>query len=116
MDKSPLDLLARHCLVVLGKHLPDLSPDWWTSHVVKQLTFQQQQYLQQGQVSRLDQLDLAALLRLMDQNWYELSNINSWPIAARNWLKESQTLRNRWDERPSSCTAGAPGAALHGRE
>ncbi|MCM2308934.1 MAG: SNF2-related protein [Sulfuritalea sp.] len=101
MDKSPLDLLARQCLVVLGKQLPGLSPDWWTTHVVKQLTFQQQQYLQQGQVSRLDQLDLAALLRLVDQNWYELSNINSWPIAARNWLKESQTIRNRWAHAPA---------------
>jgi superfamily II DNA or RNA helicase len=101
MDKSPLDLLARQCLIVLGKHLPGFSPDWWTTHVVKQLTFQQQQFLQQGQVSRLDQLDLAALLRLMDQNWYELSNINSWPIAARNWLKESQTLRNRWAHAPA---------------
>jgi ATP-dependent helicase HepA len=101
MDKSPLDLLARQCLIVLGKQLPALSPDWWTTHVVKQLTFQQQQYLLQGQVTRLDQLDLAALLRLVDQNWYELSNINNWPIAARNWLKESQTLRNRWAHAPA---------------
>lgn len=101
MDKSPLDLLARQCLIVLGRYLPGFSPDWWTTHVVKQLTFQQQQFLQRGQVSRLDQLDLAALLRLLDQNWYELSNVNHWPIAARNWLKESQTLRNRWAHAPA---------------
>jgi ATP-dependent helicase HepA len=101
MDKSPLDLLARQCLIVLARHLPGFSPDWWTTHVVKQLTFQQQQFVQRGQVSRLDQLDLAALLRLLDQNWYELSNVNNWPIAARNWLKESQTLRNRWAHAPA---------------
>lgn len=101
MDKSPLDLLARQCLVVLVKYLPGFSSDWWATHVVKQLTFQQQQFLQQGKLSRLDQLDIAALLRLIDQNWYELANINGWPIAARNWLKESQTIRNRWAHAPA---------------
>lgn len=101
MDKSPLDLLARQCLAVLSAQLPVLSPDWWQSHVVSQLTFQQQQFLKQGRVTRLDDLDLAALLRLLDRNWYELSNLCKWPISGRNWLKESQTIRNRWAHAPA---------------
>lgn len=101
MEKPPLDLLAHHSFVVLAKHLPGFSPDWWVTYVVNQLTFQQQKILQQEKLTRLDQLDLAALLRLLDKNWYELSNVNGWPISARNWLKESQTLRNRWAHAPA---------------
>lgn len=102
MDKSPLDFLARSCLGLLSEQLPSLSDDWWNTCVVRQLTYQQQQYLQQGRLTRLDQLDLAALLRLVDQNWHELSLRNHWPVAARNWLKESQTIRNRWSHAPAS--------------
>jgi ATP-dependent helicase HepA len=41
-------------------------------------------------------LDFAALLRVLDQNWYELSAKLSLPREGRNWVKELQTVRNKW--------------------
>ena len=45
-------------------------------------------------------LDLAAVLRVLDQNWNELAAANSLPREARNWVKELQSARNRWAHAP----------------
>ena len=70
--------------------------DWWQRLVVDQLSFQQQKYVEQRDVKRLESLDLAALLRVLDRNWYEIS----WKVTqspdARHYVKEMQTVRNRW--------------------
>ena len=70
--------------------------DWWQRLVVDQLSFQQQRYVEQRDVKRLESLDLAALLRVLDRNWYEIS----WKVTqspdARHYVKEMQTVRNRW--------------------
>lgn len=80
----------------LGEQLPRLSADWWSSLVIERLTFQQQRMTTERGITTLKQLDLAALLRVMDQNWYELSNALRWPRDGRNWVKELQTVRNKW--------------------
>jgi len=100
MDNRAIAILAKSCLQVLDEILPALSNDWWEDRVVRLLTFQQQQLVAQNHLMRLDQLDLAALLRTVDQNWHELARKKNWPIAARNWLKEAQTIRNRWAHAP----------------
>ena len=70
--------------------------DWWQRLVVDQLSFQQQRYVEQRDDKRLESLDLAALLRVLDRNWYEIS----WKVTqtpdARHYVKEMQTVRNRW--------------------
>ena len=76
--------------------LPSLSETWWETCVKSKLSFQQRQRVMQRSISRLDQLDLAALLRLVDQNWYELADSHNWPYDGRNFVKETQTVRNRW--------------------
>ena len=80
----------------LGEHLPRVSPDWWTNHVEDRLTFQQQRMVRERGVSSLPELDFAALLRVLDQNWYELNRNLNLPREARTWVKELQTVRNRW--------------------
>lgn len=50
-------------------------------------------------VTSLKQLDLAALLRVMDQNWYDLSEALRLPRDGRTWVKELQTIRNKWAHR-----------------
>ena len=79
----------------LSAKLPDLSSDWWQKHVVDCLSFQQQRVVLERSHAKLQQLDFAALLRVLDQNWYELSNILGLPREGRNWVKELQTVRNR---------------------
>ncbi len=38
---------------------------------------------------------------MVDQNWYELSQQLNLDKSARNWLKEAQTIRNRWAHAPA---------------
>ena len=91
----------------ISKHLHRLSDDWWEKHVVDRLSFQQQRMVQEHGFTRLEQLDLAALLRVLDQNWFELSGDFRLPREGRNWVKELQTVRNKWahasiEESPAS--------------
>ncbi|RJF74407.1 helicase, partial [Deinococcus cavernae] len=58
-------------------------------------------------LTRLQQLDFAALLRVLDQNWYDLSGIFPLDRDVRTLVKELQAVRNRWahlstEELPSS--------------
>jgi ATP-dependent helicase HepA len=84
--------LARY----LEAELPKLSDDWWEKHVVPRLSFPQQRMLNERRIDRLRDLDFAALLRLLDQNWYDLSNAIELPREGRTWVKELQTVRNKW--------------------
>ena len=80
----------------LSTKLPTLSSDWWQKSVVDRLSFPQQRMVRERGYKTLEQLDFAALLRVLDQNWYELSNELSFPREARTWVKELQTVRNKW--------------------
>ncbi len=80
----------------LSESLPKISAEWWTKHVIDRLSFQQQRLAQERHFTALRDLDFAALLRVLDQNWFELSNSRSLPKEGRNWVKELQTVRNKW--------------------
>ena len=80
----------------LAENLTELDPDWWQKHVLDRLSFQQQRTARERGFSKLQQLDFAALLRILDQNWYELSEKLQFPREARSWVKELQTVRNKW--------------------
>ena len=81
----------------LDKKLPTLGEeDWWVKRVVDKLSFQQQRYVEQRGILALGGLDLAALTRILDLNWYDLKLNESFPPDARHFVKEMQTIRNRW--------------------
>lgn len=85
----------------LESRLPQLGDEWWERFVIQRLTFQQQRATEERRITTLSGLDLAALLRVIDQNWYELGQLVPLPRDARNWLKELQGVRNRWAHSPS---------------
>ncbi|MBF0383557.1 MAG: hypothetical protein HQL69_21255 [Magnetococcales bacterium] len=98
------DILAdlnRQICKMLEDVLPTINQNWWEKCVINQLSFNQQKIVRENNSSILSDLDLAALLRIFDQNWYEIKNIRQLPLDARNWLKECQTIRNRWAHLPS---------------
>lgn len=64
--------------------------------MLARLSFQQQRVAMERSYTNLSQLDFAALLRVLDQNWYELSSKRTMPREARSWIKELQTVRNKW--------------------
>jgi hypothetical protein len=101
MNSAPLTLLAEQLTRSLNNSLPLFAEDWWQKLVIDQLTYQQQNYVREHHYQNLAQLDLAALLRVADQNWHELSRQCQIPANARNWLKEAQTIRNRWAHAPA---------------
>lgn len=76
--------------------LPEVSENWWEDAVLKILSFQQRRRLEQHGIVTLASLDLAALLRVLDQNWYQLSTKVGMGTEARHFVKEMQTVRNRW--------------------
>jgi len=80
----------------LKKILPSLFEDWWKQAVVNNLSFQQQRKIEQRNLDSLESLDIAALLRVLDQNWYQISNKLHLSLESRHFVKEMQTVRNRW--------------------
>jgi len=95
-----LNDLAETLQRFLGDALPTCDPKWWDICVLARLTFQQKRVIEQRDISSLMQLDLAALLRVFDQNWHELNVEKRLPHDVRNWLKEAQSIRNRWAHMP----------------
>ena len=80
----------------LAAHLSALGEGWWETHVADRLSFQQQRTVEERGLTKLAQLDFAALLRILDQNWYELSQALNLPREGRTWVRELQSVRNRW--------------------
>lgn len=85
----------------LEAKLPTLSANWWQDQVFCRLTFQQQRLVEERRIQSLAGLDLAAVLRVLDQNWSELAGAEPLPREARNWVKELQIVRNRWAHAPA---------------
>jgi len=76
--------------------LPPLFSDWWNEAVLNILSFQQQRRAKERGINSLASLDLAALLRVLDQNWYEISIKQGLTSEKRHFVKEMKTIRNRW--------------------
>jgi superfamily II DNA or RNA helicase len=76
--------------------VPEISDDWWNRTVISALTFQQQRMVEEKQISCLAGLDLAALLRILDKNWSDISFKRNLGNEARTWTREMQHIRNKW--------------------
>lgn len=97
-----LENLASRVTEILEENLPTAGEDWWRTAVIDRLSIQQQRLAIDRRVNSLSGLDLAALLRVFDQNWHALGYRLNLDSQTRNWLKEAQSIRNRWAHLPSS--------------
>ncbi len=88
---------------LLSRELPALGNDWWNTGVISALSYQQRSTVLERGWTSLSDLDVAALLRVLDQNWELFRRRNLVSYEARNWLKEAISVRNRWAH-------GAPGS------
>jgi hypothetical protein len=95
-----LNDLAQSIQNFLENSLPSCDSQWWANCVFARLTFQQRRIAEENNMRSLGDLDLAGLLRVLDQNWHEINAAQRLPFEARNWLKESQSIRNRWAHLP----------------
>ena len=80
----------------LKKYLPATSQNWWQEAVIPSLTPAQQYRLQRSSSPSLEELDLAALLRVLDNNWYFLNDPAGLDKKDRVFVKEMREVRNRW--------------------
>jgi len=102
MESQVLIALTRQLTSILNNWLSKNTDNWWQLAVLDKLTFQQQAYAKNYGINSLEQLDLAAILRIVDQNWFELSQYLNLARDDRNWLKEAQSIRNRWAHAPAA--------------
>ena len=64
------DDVRRFLVRFLANHLPKMAGGWWDGIVIPSLTeLQQKTYIQQKKASRLEDLDVRALLRVTERNW-----------------------------------------------
>ena len=70
---------------------------WWTEGIMSMLSDRERSDLYYGDdfAQRVDSLDVAACLNLIDRHW---SNLFKYilPNAARSWAKEAKDFRNQW--------------------
>lgn len=88
--------IAESLRAFLGGVLNEISDNWWNSNVISVLSYQQQRIVEEKRISSLSDLDLAALLRVIDKNWYDISRKRTITGEARSWIREMQHIRNKW--------------------
>jgi TPR repeat protein len=97
---SYLDKTNKILVSFLEKALPELSVEWWEKNVVEKLNDEQRERVINKKITSLSGLDLAALLRILDNNWNELSPKYKLYYEDKHLLKEMYKIRNRWAHKP----------------
>jgi SNF2 family DNA or RNA helicase/DNA-directed RNA polymerase subunit L len=82
-------------------NLPAISAKWWEEAVIDKLSYTQLERIRKSNITSLERLDLAALLRVFDQNWHEISRNCNLSYEDRHFVKEMPSVRNRWAHVPS---------------
>ena len=80
----------------LGKRLPKLTDEWWRDLVYNNLSQLQRDNVDAKGITELKGLDLAALLRVFDRNWFVITS--SWFVnnKERQKIKDMMGVRNSW--------------------
>ena len=80
----------------LGKRLPQLTDDWWNDLVYNNLSQRQRDNVDAKNITDLKGLDLAALLRVFDRNWFVITS--AWFVnnKERQKIKDMMGVRNFW--------------------
>ncbi len=80
----------------LSKLLPQTSEDWWNDCVLDKLSQAQSERAREKGLSKLEELDLAALLRIADKAWYEMRAVAYLPSKKRECIRSMMRVRNNW--------------------
>lgn len=80
----------------LGNMLPRITDDWWNNCVIANLSEAQKAFAEEKNYSKLEQLDLAALLRITDRAWYNMRSFAYLPYSERQIVKDMVKVRNNW--------------------
>lgn len=87
---------TRELCVWLEKMLPRVGTEWWQNCVLDNLSYTQRQYCEESGFSKLEDFDLAALLRIADKSWYDMRSFAYLPSRDRQAVKDMVKVRNNW--------------------
>ena len=80
----------------LNKILPKASDEWWDECVLDKLSYNQRETVKRKGIEKLDDFDLAALLRITDKSWYMIRNVIYIPSRERECIRDMMRVRNNW--------------------
>lgn len=80
----------------LANILPEFGGDWWQNFVIKKLSVPQLEQVNKDGKSKLEDLDVAALLRITEKSWREISLYAHLPYEFQKYVFQMQKLRNEW--------------------
>lgn len=90
-------------VLFLESNLPTVcGAEWWKKCVCWKLSVPQERALEERDITDLQGLDLAALLRVFDKNWRELCLCLRLPREGRTLVNEVRNIRNRLAHEPLS--------------
>lgn len=80
----------------LEVRLPKLTDEWWSELVYSNLSQFQRDSVDQKNITDLKGLDLAALLRVFDRNWFVITSYWFVNNKERRRIKNMMEVRNAW--------------------
>ncbi|MBP3856863.1 MAG: DEAD/DEAH box helicase family protein [Ruminiclostridium sp.] len=91
-----LHIATKELCTWLSNMLPRVGEDWWQTCVMDNLSVIQRQFAEENGYSKLDDLDLAALLRVTDKSWYDMRSFAYLPTRERQCVRDMMKVRNNW--------------------
>ena len=80
----------------LSRKLPTITENWWQELVVNNLSTLQREHVTSNNITSIDGLDLAELLRVFDRNWFVITSRFFVNNKERNNIRKMQEVRNSW--------------------
>lgn len=80
----------------LSKKLPQITDDWWQELVLNNLSQMQKDTVISRGITNISGLDLAALLRIVDRNWFIITSLFFINNKERANIKNMMEVRNTW--------------------
>lgn len=87
---------TKELCVWLEKMLPRVTEDWWNECVMSNLSYAQQELAKENGYDKLEQFDLAALLRITNKSWYDMRTFAYLPTSERDCVRNMMKVRNNW--------------------
>lgn len=73
---SALHQTTIHMSMWLNRILRQISNEWLQECVLDKLSYNQRMIATEKNITKLEEFDLAALLRIADRNWYAIANVH----------------------------------------
>lgn len=80
----------------LEHKLPQITENWWDELVLNNLSELQREHIIENGITEIEGLDLAALLRIFNRNWFAIQSMFFVNNKYRQGIRKMQEVRNSW--------------------